>query len=192
MFEKVEVPVLGIVENMSMHICSNCGHHEPIFGTGGAENWRRSITPSCWDRCRCTSRCVKIWIAGNRRSSTARTVSLRSCTVSWRGALRRSFTGRVKSFWRNRLPRGVILLRLSAGWRFAYPAYKWHHHVGRVRRSRHPTKSTARPHHLIPTGKVLKRCAPHVHQAGEREDKENRHPQHQMNAEDRRHAAQHF
>ncbi|MCP5904846.1 P-loop NTPase, partial [Klebsiella pneumoniae] len=37
MFEKVEVPVLGIVENMSMHICSNCGHHEPIFGTGGAE-----------------------------------------------------------------------------------------------------------------------------------------------------------
>ena len=37
MFEKVEVPVLGIVENMSMHICSNCGHHEPIFGTGGAQ-----------------------------------------------------------------------------------------------------------------------------------------------------------
>ncbi|STL52636.1 ATPase [Escherichia coli] len=32
MFEKVEVPVLGIVENMSVHICSNCGHHEPIFG----------------------------------------------------------------------------------------------------------------------------------------------------------------
>jgi len=37
MFEKVEVPVLGIVENMSMHVCSNCGHHEPIFGTGGAQ-----------------------------------------------------------------------------------------------------------------------------------------------------------
>ncbi len=37
MFEKVEVPVLGIVENMSVHICSNCGHHEPIFDTGGAE-----------------------------------------------------------------------------------------------------------------------------------------------------------
>lgn len=35
MFEKVEVPVLGIVENMSMHICSNCGHEEPIFGQGG-------------------------------------------------------------------------------------------------------------------------------------------------------------
>jgi ATP-binding protein involved in chromosome partitioning len=35
MFEKVEVPVLGIVENMTTHICSNCGHEEPIFGAGG-------------------------------------------------------------------------------------------------------------------------------------------------------------
>ena len=35
MFEKVEVPVLGIVENMSTHICSNCGHEEHIFGEGG-------------------------------------------------------------------------------------------------------------------------------------------------------------
>ncbi len=35
MFEKVEVPVLGIVENMSTHICSKCGHEEHIFGEGG-------------------------------------------------------------------------------------------------------------------------------------------------------------
>ncbi len=35
MFDKVEVPVLGIVENMSLHICSECGHEEPIFGEGG-------------------------------------------------------------------------------------------------------------------------------------------------------------
>jgi ATP-binding protein involved in chromosome partitioning len=35
MFEKVSVPVLGIVENMSVHICSNCGHMEHIFGAGG-------------------------------------------------------------------------------------------------------------------------------------------------------------
>jgi len=35
MFEKVDVPVLGIVENMSIHICSNCGHEEHIFGEGG-------------------------------------------------------------------------------------------------------------------------------------------------------------
>ncbi len=37
MFEKVEVPVLGIVENMSIHICSQCGHAEHIFGAGGGE-----------------------------------------------------------------------------------------------------------------------------------------------------------
>jgi ATP-binding protein involved in chromosome partitioning len=35
MFEKVAVPVLGIVENMSIHMCSNCGHAEHIFGSGG-------------------------------------------------------------------------------------------------------------------------------------------------------------
>ncbi|MCP3870903.1 MAG: iron-sulfur cluster carrier protein ApbC [Gammaproteobacteria bacterium] len=35
MFEKVEVPVLGIVENMSIHICSQCSHEEHIFGEGG-------------------------------------------------------------------------------------------------------------------------------------------------------------
>ena len=35
MFEKVNVPVLGIVENMSIHICSQCGHEEYIFGEGG-------------------------------------------------------------------------------------------------------------------------------------------------------------
>jgi len=37
MFEKVEVPVLGVVENMATHICSNCGHEEHVFGEGGGE-----------------------------------------------------------------------------------------------------------------------------------------------------------
>ncbi len=37
MFEKVGVPILGVVENMSLHICSNCGHEERIFGEGGGE-----------------------------------------------------------------------------------------------------------------------------------------------------------
>ncbi|MFW3174057.1 iron-sulfur cluster carrier protein ApbC [Xanthomonas phaseoli] len=37
MFEKVEVPVLGIVENMAVHTCSNCGHREHLFGEGGGE-----------------------------------------------------------------------------------------------------------------------------------------------------------
>jgi ATP-binding protein involved in chromosome partitioning len=37
MFEKVAVPVLGIVENMSLHVCTNCGHVEHIFGAGGGQ-----------------------------------------------------------------------------------------------------------------------------------------------------------
>ena len=37
MFEKVSVPILGLVENMSTHVCSNCGHEEPVFGAGGGE-----------------------------------------------------------------------------------------------------------------------------------------------------------
>jgi ATP-binding protein involved in chromosome partitioning len=37
MFEKVGVPILGVVENMSLHICSKCGTEEPIFGVGGGQ-----------------------------------------------------------------------------------------------------------------------------------------------------------
>jgi ATP-binding protein involved in chromosome partitioning len=37
MFDKVGIPILGIVENMSIHVCSNCGHEERIFGEGGGE-----------------------------------------------------------------------------------------------------------------------------------------------------------
>jgi ATP-binding protein involved in chromosome partitioning len=36
-FGKVQVPVLGIVENMATHVCSNCGHEEHVFGTGGGQ-----------------------------------------------------------------------------------------------------------------------------------------------------------
>ncbi len=36
MFEKLSIPILGIVENMALHVCTKCGHEEAIFGTGGA------------------------------------------------------------------------------------------------------------------------------------------------------------
>ncbi|MBS1270213.1 MAG: Iron-sulfur cluster carrier protein [Gammaproteobacteria bacterium] len=38
MFEKVEIPILGVIENMSTHICSQCGHEEHIFGEGGGQS----------------------------------------------------------------------------------------------------------------------------------------------------------
>jgi len=41
MFQKVNIPILGIVENMSTHVCSNCGHEEHIFGEGGGARMGR-------------------------------------------------------------------------------------------------------------------------------------------------------
>ncbi len=41
MFEKVGIPILGIVENMSFHLCPKCGHESHIFGAGGAEKMSR-------------------------------------------------------------------------------------------------------------------------------------------------------
>lgn len=41
MFRKVNVPVLGVIENMALHVCSNCGHAEHIFGEGGGERIAR-------------------------------------------------------------------------------------------------------------------------------------------------------
>jgi len=38
MFEKVKIPVMGVIENMSTHVCSQCGHEEHIFGTGGGQS----------------------------------------------------------------------------------------------------------------------------------------------------------
>lgn len=46
MFRKVDIPVLGVVENMSVHVCSSCGHSEAIFGEGGgAELAEKYATP---------------------------------------------------------------------------------------------------------------------------------------------------
>ncbi len=39
MFEKVGVPILGVVENMAVHVCTNCGHAEHIFGEGGGQRY---------------------------------------------------------------------------------------------------------------------------------------------------------
>jgi len=37
LFNRVNIPVMGVIENMSTHICSNCGHEEQIFGAGGGD-----------------------------------------------------------------------------------------------------------------------------------------------------------
>jgi len=47
MFEKVGVPILGLVENMAIHICSNCGHAEHIFGQGGGQKMSQDYNVDC-------------------------------------------------------------------------------------------------------------------------------------------------
>ncbi len=47
MFQKVQVPVLGIVENMSLHTCTHCGHQEPLFGAGGGEKLAQEYGVTC-------------------------------------------------------------------------------------------------------------------------------------------------
>ena len=55
MFEKVGIPILGIVENMSIHICSKCGHEEHIFGSGGGEQMCKDYDVEVLGACRWTS-----------------------------------------------------------------------------------------------------------------------------------------
>jgi ATP-binding protein involved in chromosome partitioning len=66
MFEKVDVPVLGIVENMSMHIAATVVTMSRFSAPAAPKNWRSNTTLSCWPSCRCTSICVKIWITVSR------------------------------------------------------------------------------------------------------------------------------
>lgn len=43
MFQKVNIPIFGVLENMSVHICSECGHAEPIFGADGGKNLAHTL-----------------------------------------------------------------------------------------------------------------------------------------------------
>lgn len=103
MFEKVEVPVLGIVENMSVHICSNCGHHEPIFGTGGAEKLAEKYHTQLLGQMPLHISLREDPIKARQRLSAVRRANLPLSTASWLTALQLSSTGRVKSF-RARFP----------------------------------------------------------------------------------------
>ena len=56
MFEKVGVPILGLVENMAVHVCTNCGHVEHVFGADGGKKWLPTMVWTIWAHCRWTCR----------------------------------------------------------------------------------------------------------------------------------------
>ena len=92
MFEKVEVRVLGVVENMSVHVCSECGHAEHIFGSGGGARMAAAIRrASCWASCRSTSGFARRPTADRRRSRRSPGAPGRSPICRWRGARRRGW-----------------------------------------------------------------------------------------------------
>ena len=72
MFEKVGIPILGIVENMSTHICSQCGHEEHILGQAAAQPCARITTWIYWAACRWILKSVNRPIAENQPSSPNR------------------------------------------------------------------------------------------------------------------------
>lgn len=98
MFEKVHVPVLGIVENMSMHVCSNCGHLEPIFGTGGAEKLAEKYHCKLLGQIRCIFHCAKTLIAASQQSSAVLIANLLIFIVSWRLMSLRRCIGKARRY----------------------------------------------------------------------------------------------
>lgn len=96
MFEKVEVPVLGIVENMSMHIVAIAAITNRSSARAARRSWRKNTILSFWVRCRCILVCAKISIAVRRRWLAVRRANLPRSIANWPIALRHSFTGRVK------------------------------------------------------------------------------------------------
>ena len=97
MFEKVSVPVLGIVENMSVHVCSQCGHVEHVFGAGGGARMAAAVRRAAPGRA--AARCAHPR-RGRRRPSDRRRragFAARAAPIcTWRAARRRRLRARAR------------------------------------------------------------------------------------------------
>ena len=80
MFEKVGVPILGIVENMSIHVCSNCGHAEQSSATAARSGCARTTKCRSWAGCRSTSASASRPTPAARRWWRTRTAGSRRST----------------------------------------------------------------------------------------------------------------
>ena len=88
MFEKVGIPILGMVENMSVHVCPKCGHESHIFGSGGAEKMCGTTAPSSSASCRSTRRSAARPTRASRRWCPSPTVRSPRSTGASRGVAR--------------------------------------------------------------------------------------------------------
>jgi ATP-binding protein involved in chromosome partitioning len=87
MFEKVNVPVLGIVENMASHVCSQCGHEDAIFGEGGGARLAEQNSTELLGRLPLDSR-IGAEIGAGRPTVIAAPDSARG--IAWRDLARRT------------------------------------------------------------------------------------------------------
>ena len=84
MFRKVEVPLLGVVENMSTHVCRECGHHEAIFGEGGGDAIAAEYGVRMLARLPLSMDIRLQADGGHRRWWLVLTVRRASCSAPWR------------------------------------------------------------------------------------------------------------
>ena len=82
MFRKVDVPVLGIIENMSYFVCPKCGERSDIFGHGGAKRRPRSSASPSSAACRCTWTSAQPRTKAGRSSPRAPTACMRRSTAT--------------------------------------------------------------------------------------------------------------
>lgn len=61
MFNKTDIGVIGVVENMALHTCTNCGHVDEIFGIGGGENLAKEYQVPLLGQLPIAKKSVKIW-----------------------------------------------------------------------------------------------------------------------------------
>ena len=98
MFEKVGVPVLGIVENMAVHICRQCGHAEHIFAPMVARKWRPITVWITWALCRWTCRSGFRPMVVGRAWWPSRRVKSPGCTKPWHAVWRWRLPPRTRTF----------------------------------------------------------------------------------------------
>jgi ATP-binding protein involved in chromosome partitioning len=108
MFEKVNVPVLGVVENMSVHVCSQCGHVEHLFGSGGGARMAAKYGVELLGELPLDSRVARKRTAECPPSWPHRILRMPHRTSSWRGVPAAALARRLEGSARACSPRSLL------------------------------------------------------------------------------------
>jgi len=98
MFEKVGVPILGVVENMAVHVCTQCGHQEHIFGKMAVNSWPNSFLSIIWVPCHSISIFASKLTVDALAWWPSQRVQLPRCIWPWPGLWRSKWQPRPRTF----------------------------------------------------------------------------------------------